>query len=156
MSSGPLMIKDAVYQMIHRHPVLSVEAIAEQLGIAPSYLYRAATPDPEMAGPNASGVRFPLKLAVPLTKITGNFLLLDTMERLCNRVAVTIPESTTSISDLQNTAITAAAEFGDVMRSLQESLADNHISKGERRAIVKEGWQAIQAIVELIVKLEGE
>ena len=155
MNDGPMMVKDAVYIMIHRHPSLSVEAIAEQLGMATSYLYRAATPDPDMAGPDASGVRFPLKLAVPLTKITGNFLLLDTMEQLCGRVAVPIPQpSGLSIADLQSGAIKAAAEFGDVMQEIHISMKDNSISAQECKRITDECWQAIQSIMELIVKCD--
>ena len=49
-----------IYRTIHHHDNLSVEAIAEELNMAPSYLARAALPDADMAGANASGVRFPL------------------------------------------------------------------------------------------------
>ncbi len=60
-------LKEALHNTIHRHPKLSVEAIAEQIGMTTIYLYRAALPDSDTDGPCASGMRFPLKQVVPLT-----------------------------------------------------------------------------------------
>ena len=152
MNEVPGTIKDALHNTIHRHDSLTVEAIAEQLNMTPSYLYRAALPDPDTDGPNASGVRFPLKQLVPLIKVTGDYQVLDTIEQLLGRVAVPVAlNSSVTIKELQVSAINAASEFGEVMKEINDSIKDNKITDDERERIEKESWQAIQAIMQVIM-----
>lgn len=143
-------LKQALYKTIHHHPRLSVEAIAEELNMAPSYLARAALPDQDMSD-TGSGVRFPLKQLVPLIRTTNDYQVLDYIENSLGRVAVEIPcDCDTCFPILRDSALTAAAEFGDLMQEITRSCEDGKISTDEKERIVKEGWEAVQAIVKVI------
>ena len=152
MNEVPGTLKDALHSTIHRHDSLTVEAIAEQLNMTPSYLYRAALPDPDTDGPNASGVRFPLKQLVPLIRVTGDYQVLDQVEFTLGRVAIPIPKPGTMTSkDIQANALDAVVQFGELMKELQSSLNDDgKISSREQKRIDKEGREAIQAITLLL------
>lgn len=149
-------LKEALYNTIHHHPTLSVEAIAEELGMAASYLYRSATPDPDTDGPNASGVRFPAKQLVPLIRVTSDYQTLDYMERALGRVAVVIPspDNTDLSKELCRCALKAGAEFGQLMQAVEGAMDDGVVSEAERTRIAKEGWEAIQAIMAVVAKCE--
>jgi len=147
-------LKQALYNTIHHHHSLSVEAIAEELNMSPSYLARAALPDTDMDEINGTGVRFPLKQLIPLIRTTGDFQSLDFIENTLDRVAIDIPESVASLKSLQNDAVRAAAEFGDLMTEISYSCDDNTITAEESERICKEGWEAITAIMRIIVSCE--
>jgi hypothetical protein len=147
-------LKDALHQTIHRHPKLSVAAIAEEIGMAESYLYRAALPDPDTDGPDASGVRFPLKKLVPLIRATKNFITLDYMERQLGRVAIPLPETPESLNDLHAKVTAAISEFSDVMKKYASSIADGKISHKEAEELECEAYEAIQAIHALVLAVK--
>jgi hypothetical protein len=149
-------LKDALYNTIHRHPRLTVEQIAEQLDMSSSYLYRSCLPDLDTDGPNASGVRFMLKKLVPLIRVTGDMQVMDLMERELGRVAVHIPPATPEqpSKDLERQALNAAKEFGELMQEVYESTKDQELQPDEKKRIVKEGYEAIQAIMALIIRSE--
>ena len=78
-------LKTTLHFTIHGSK-LSVEQIADELGISTSYLYRACL-DGE------SGCRFPLDLLLPLMKATGDHSILDHLNSRCDRVTVSLPRS---------------------------------------------------------------
>lgn len=147
-------LKDALHQTIHRHPKLSVAAIAEEIGMAESYLYRAALPDPDTDGPDASGVRFPLKKLVALIRSTNNFIVLDYMERQLGRVAIPLPDTPESLSDLHTKVTAAISEFSDVLKKYTSSIADGKVSAGEAEDLECEAYEAIQAIHSLVLAIK--
>ncbi len=148
-------LKEAVRNTIHNHHSLTVEAIAEELGMSPNSLYRWCLPDQDEK--NGTGARFPLKKLAPLVRVTGDFQILDYLENSLGRVAFDIPKKTClSLKDVQNLAINAAAEFGDLMTEVAEDYKDDNLTKAEKRAIIKEGWEAITAIVRLISRVEDK
>lgn len=157
MTSEARTLKDALYHMIHRHPTKSLEAIAEEIGMARSYLTRAALPDPDIDDRETSGVRFPLKKLIPLTRATGDYAALDYIERALDRVAVPVPQvSSGDCAELSDHAIKAAAEFGDLMREAHAALADGKITRYEREVIAREGYEAVQAIMMVVLACGGE
>lgn len=144
-------LKQALHDTLHRHPTLSVEAIAEELDMSASYLYRAATPDPDTDGESASGVRYPLKQVVPLTRITGDYQVMDLLEYQLGRVAIPIPRNDTQPPELtQVNALKAVVKFGELMKEIQESLLDHKITEDEQARIDKGGMMAIQSIMLLL------
>lgn len=144
-------LKQAIYDTIHHHETLSVAAIAEQIDMAPSYLYRAATLDPDTEGPEVSGVRFPLKYLMPLVRVTGDFQILDLIEFSLGRVAIPIPKpEKTNTSDLQTKALNAVIEFGDFIKAVTLSIQDGTITCDEQQKLEREGNEAIQAIMILL------
>ncbi len=143
-------LKEALHDTIHRHPTLSVEAIAEELNMTASYLNRAALPDKDTEGDQASGVRFPLKQLVPLIRATGDYSTLDFIERKLGRVAFELPKDITA-STLPMDSIKAAAEFGELMGAIEQSVKDGQLSRAEKERIEKEGWEAVRAIIRILV-----
>jgi len=144
-------LKEALYDTIHHHHSLTVEAIAEQLDMPKSYLYRAALPDMDTDGENASGVRFPLKQLVPLIRTTNDYQVLDLIEFTLGRVAITIPnKNSTTVRDVQDNALSAMVEFGELIKEIQLAIADGNISDKEQERIERDGREAIQAIMLLI------
>ena len=144
-------MKQCLYDTIHHHPKLSIESIAEQLDMAPSYLYRAALPDMDMDGEKASGVRFPLKQIVPLIRITQDYQVLDHIEFTLGRVAVPLPPAEKKpVAEVNAAALNAVVKFGELIKEIQASLADGKITDEEQEDIDKEGRKAIQAIVVLL------
>lgn len=155
MSNEARSLKDALYKTIHNCK-LPIEALAEEVGMAASYLYRSALPDPDTDGTDASGVRFPLKKVIPLIRATGDFQVMDYLERTLGRVAVVVKaDGEKSTAALANQAIFAAAEFGDLMREINHSLGDGKLTQDERDRIQVEGWEAVIAIVQLLKSCEG-
>ncbi|SDP29161.1 phage regulatory CII family protein [Desulforhopalus singaporensis] len=143
-------LKEALYDTIH-HSRIPPKAIAEQLDMALSYLYRAATEDPDMGNESATGVRFPAKQIVPLVRITGDYQVMDLMEFQLGRVAIPIPESgSLTIEDIRAQAMRATIEYGELIKKLEESIADGVVTDKEQQQIEKEGMDAVKAIMLLI------
>ncbi len=143
-------LKDAIYETIH-HSDISIGQLAERLDMGESYLYRAALPDPDTDGPNASGVRFPLKKVIPLCRITGDYQVLDVMEHQVGRVAIPLPKPDGySKKEIQTKALEAAVEFGELIKEVTSSVEDGTITEKEQQRIDKEGREAIQAICLLL------
>jgi hypothetical protein len=78
-------LKTTLHFTIHGSK-LSVEQIADELGISTSYLYRSCLE-------GDSGCRFPLDLLLPLMKATGDYTILDHLNSRCDRVTVSLPRS---------------------------------------------------------------
>jgi hypothetical protein len=76
-------LKAALHRTVHESEK-SVEQLAFECRISPSYLYRACLE-------GESGCRFPLELTVPLMKATGDFRLLEFLNGACDRTAVKLP-----------------------------------------------------------------
>jgi len=143
-------LKQELYKTIHRDD-LSVEEIAERIGMAPGYLYRAVLPDLEESGEKSSGVAFPLKRLISLILVTKDFRVLDHIERAVGRVAIPVKkEGCGDLEGLYRESLAATAEFGDLVRKVHAATADERISLPEKEAIGRQGWQAIQAIVSVI------
>ncbi len=144
-------MKECLYDTLHHHDTLSIEAIAEELDMTKSYLYRTALPDMDMDGEKATGVRFPLKQLVPLVRVTGDYQVLDQLEWSLGRVAITIPRhDKRSVSDTQKTALDATVRFGNLIKEIQQSLDDGVINSAEQQRIDKAGRKLIQEVVSLL------
>jgi len=149
-------LKEALYNTVHYHPQLSVEAIAEELEMSTSYLYRAVAPDKFTDGEKATGVNFPSTKVVPLIRLTQDFQSLDFIEHTLGRVAVTIPifNKEDLSKEICRCAMKAGAEFGDLMREVEAAMDDGTVSDSERSRISKEGWEAIRAIMAVLARCE--
>ncbi len=144
-------LKEAFYDTIHHHPLLSVQAIAEELGMGVSYLYNSCKPDSDTDGETATGVRFPAKQIVPLCRVTDNNLILDVMEWQRGRVAIKLPDMEgKDPGEIRSSALKAVVEFGNLMNALEEALEDGVITEKEKQRINKEGREVIQAVLALL------
>lgn len=147
-------LKECLYDTIHRNRK-PLKAIAEEIGMAESYLTRAALPDQDESD-TGTGCRFPLKRLIPLIRATGDFQVLDFIERSLGRVAVPLPDPAKSYRDIYCMSLKSVKEFGELMGVLEQSLEDGSLTKNETERIVREGHEAIQAIVNLLSVVENK
>lgn len=143
-------LKDAIYKMIHQHPSKSLEAIAEEIGMAPSYLNRAALPDPDIDDRETSGVRFPLKKLIPLTRATDDFSALDYIEQALGRAAFAMPVPGASLRCLHSHLVRSVSEFGDLLTKFEEIICDERITGDEAGDFEREAYEAIREIVAFV------
>lgn len=147
-------LRDSLYNTIHRNKK-PLKHIAEEIGISENYLTRAALPDPE-EGEAGSGCRFPLKKLVPLIRATGDYSVLDVIEHSLGRFGVLLPPAAvTPTADICRLTMKSVSEFGVLVAEIEKSLTDNKVSKKEREKIVREGYQAVEAILSMVAACKG-
>jgi hypothetical protein len=148
-------LKDCLYKTIHRNKK-PLKAIAEEIEMAESYLTRSALPDLDECE-TGTGCRFPLKKLIPLVHATGDFSVLDFIERSLGRVAVKLPSAKVgALRDVCRLSLRAVSEFGELMQEVEKSLADNIIKPDEMERIREEGYQAIEALLTLVHAMEKQ
>lgn len=150
-----MTLKDRLYETIHRSNK-PLKAIAEEIGMSENYLARAALPDLEESD-TGSGCRFPLKKLIPLVRSTGDFGVLDFVERSLGRVAVKLPDvKGGSLRDICRLSLRAVSEFGDMMREVEKSVADQVVTADEMARVREEGYHTIEAVLTLINAMESK
>jgi len=82
-------LKKVLYETVHRRTGKTVDALADELGISPNYLYRACLPIDE----TGSGCRFPLELLIPLMNATGDYSMLRHLAHRTGHVVSRVPRS---------------------------------------------------------------
>lgn len=147
-----MTLKDCLYQTLHRNQK-PLKLIAEEIGMSENYLYRSCLPEPEESE-IGTGCRFPLKKLVSLVRCTGDFSVLDFIEQSLGRAAFPLPTSSCTLSDLYRLAMVSVREFGQFMAEMEADLVDGKITAAESARIRKEGYEAVQAIVNLLQNLE--
>jgi hypothetical protein len=148
-----MTLKDCLYRTLHQNHK-PLKAIAEELSMSVSYLTRTALPDQEESD-TGSGCNFPLKKLIPLVHATGDFTVLDFIEQSLGRMSVVLPDPSANISDICRLTMTSVREFGHMMSEIESGIADGKITERERERILKEGHEAIQAIMNLIYTLKA-
>lgn len=141
-------MKDHLYETIHRNKK-PLKQIAEEIDMAASYLTRSAVPDTDESE-TGSGCRFPLKKLVPLIQSTGDFQVLDHIEHSLGRVAFKIPKAAGDLTDIVRSTMASVKEFGHLMAEIEAGIEDNKLTDDEKEKILKEAFDAMQAIVALM------
>lgn len=103
---------------------LTVDAIADRMGVRASHLRKALSAYDETHPLNAGKV-------VALTHATRNLALVRYFAEACGCVLIELPKVTTEHADVMAHAGEAAREFGDVMAEAGKSLADGRVTKDE-------------------------
>ena len=147
-----MTLRECLYQTIHRNGK-PLKAIAEEIGMSESYLSRSALPDMEDSE-TGTGCRFPLKKLIPLIHSTDDYSVIDSIEHSLGRGATRLPKASNDPSDVCRLTMQSVKEFGQLMSEVEASMADGKISQKERSRIRKEGYEAVQAIVNLIKSIE--
>lgn len=144
-----MTLKDNLYRTIHQNKK-SLKAIAEEIGMSENYLYRSALPDTDESD-TGTGCRFPINKMIPLIRSTDDFSVLDYIERNLGRVAIAIPPKRQKpLSDMCRSTVRATAAFGELVSTIEKSLADGTMEKSECDLIQDEGYKAIQTILALM------
>ena len=102
-------LKKVLYNTVHRRTGKTVEALADELGISPSYLYRACLP----TDGNGSGCRFPLELLIPLMNATGDHSVLKHLAHRTGHAVYRVPRG----------RLRSAADLNDHQRALADYFA---------------------------------
>lgn len=147
-------LRDALYDTIHRGKK-PLKLIAEEIGVSENYLTRAALPDAEDSD-TGTGCRFPLKKLIPLIRATNDYTVLDAIEHSLGRFGVLLPPPDgTPSADICRLTMKSMAEFGDLVANVEHSLKDGRISHRDREQILKEGNEAVKAILSLMAACKG-
>ena len=148
-------IKECLYDTIHRNKK-PLKLIAEEIGISESYLTRSALPDTEESD-TGTGCRFPLKKLVPLIRATGDYSVLDNIEHNLGRFGVALPPPVAAPpADVCLQTMKAVADFGDLVRTVYQAIADNKIKPNERDQILGGGYKTVQSILVLMSACKGK
>lgn len=148
-------LRESLYNTIHRSKK-PLKVIAEEIGISENYLTRAALPDQEDSD-TGTGCRFPLKKLIPLIRATNDYSVLDHIEHSLGRFGVLLPpQSGTLTADVYRLAMKSVTEFGKLMSHVELATADHKIKPAERENILREGYEAVQAIMSLMVACKGK
>jgi hypothetical protein len=141
-------LKDTIHRTVHGNKK-SARAIAEELAMNYGILIRCSLPDPEESD-TGSGCSFPLKRLIPLIRCTNDYQILDYIEDALGRVAIPIPKEEITVAGCCRLTMHSVAEFGQLVAEMEKACADRRITDIERERILKEGYEAIQAIVHLL------
>ncbi len=117
-------ISEALHDTFHRskkHP----QEIADELGVSYNYLARAVLD-------GASGCNFPLRLLIPLMKITGDYTVLKRMANMCGFLLVRPPRGVKKVVDLQKDLNKYQKGFNAIMTSLIEFIEKPTYEEGQR------------------------
>lgn len=142
----PRTFAEAVDCALH-HSALPLADIAEQISVNPGYLRTAASQYDETHQLQA-------RLIVPITRATGNFALLDYLERSVGRVAIRLPEADTGDGNLFEQGARLAKEMGDTFEAVRAALADGRVTAEELDRIAREMHEMHQAaaVLEAMVR----
>ena len=147
-----MTLRECLYNTIHRNRK-PLKLIAEEINMSENYLTRSALPDQEESE-IGTGCRFPLKRLIPLVRSTGDFSVPDFIEQSLGRVAFKLPAPDSDIRDVCRLSMITVKEFGHLMSEMEADMADGILDKKEKARITKEGYEAMQAIVNLLKSLE--
>jgi hypothetical protein len=124
-------------QPTRSHGTWSVPQLAERLGIAPVTLYQYG---------EADNRRLPAEFVAPLTRITGDTLLIEYLCRECGGMFVGIPANPVKPTD----AAKVIREFGEFIETWGDAFEDGRLSRSQFDEIARQGRDAIESVRGLV------
>lgn len=126
---------------------LPAKAVAELI----SCDYSTLMADVGERGNHKAGV----ELLLPVMDVTGSCLPLDVMAEAMDGFFVRLPPvAEGDCSEMTAQCLASVREFGNLMASVADALADGRISEDERRTISEKGYRAQTAILALLRLVE--
>ena len=144
---GNRTLKEAIYDTLH-HSAKPLKAIADEINLAQSTVTRWGLPDDD---PDASGSPMPLRYLLGLTRITGNFAIIEYLCATLGGVFVKIPSG--EEGDDVKTTLKAIKEAGAWVELSARTMLDGTISDDELAKLVKKGT-CLQALIEQLKIIE--
>lgn len=126
---------------------LPAKAVAELI----SCDYSTLLADVGERGNHKTGV----ELLLPIMDVTGSCLPLDVMAEAMDGFFVRMPSvAEGDCGEMTAQCLASVREFGNLMASVADALADGRISEDERRTISEKGYRAQTAILALLRLVE--
>jgi len=122
---------------------LTIPRIASRIGRDENYLRKACSQYDDT---------HPLRgdLIVALTTATHNYAIVDYIARQTGCAVFHLPSvSDDHHADIMGHAATAVGDFGDVLKHVQEAIADGHVTPEEAERLVIEASELIATLVKL-------
>jgi hypothetical protein len=94
-------------------------------------------------------------LVLPLMEITGSDAALHFLAREMGGAFVRLPQAAPGAEPVQRQCLIAVREFGELVGRTAQALADDRLTAQERREILREGHEAVTAIMALLRQVEG-
>lgn len=141
---------EAFHRVVYEFPE-GVKALAELMGRRPGVLYNKADADAE------SHHQPTLRDVIDVTRESGDTRILESLDRMFNRVGVQLPTGAQVLSDeaLLELLCRVGSEHGDMHRALQKALEDGKFADWEVQAVRQEALDLIAAVVTFMHRLEG-
>lgn len=121
---------------------LSAEAVADVLGKKYKTLLSELS--------RHDGHKPDMDLLIPIIRVTGSDAPLKALARECGCVFIRLPEITSSDRPLLLGMAESVREFGNLIEALGDALRDGVISRVEADRIVREGYEALEAIMKVL------
>ncbi|MGE4539054.1 MAG: phage regulatory CII family protein [Desulfovibrio sp.] len=142
-------ISPILHALVKRAPSgLGAQTVANMLG------WRYATMMSELSG--QPGHKCDVNKLLPVMDITGSDEPMHFLAREMGGVFIRLPTIEEGDNPVQQQCLIAVKEFGELIAACAEALADNTIEPDERARILKEGHEAVTAIMALLTKVETD
>lgn len=125
------------------------KAVAEEVGKPYHVLMQELNPD-------VATHKFGCELLIPLMAATDSDAPMHYLARKRGGVFVKLPCAILGPRPLQEKAMRACKEFGDLMGELGERLADGVLCEQDKRALAASGQEAVTALVVLLRRIRAE
>lgn len=125
-----ITLADALYALIH-HSNVPAKAQAEALGVSYSRLVNTALE-------SAETFHHHTRWLIPQTKLTGNYVALDYIERSLGRIAFDLPKIRGGCTALATDLMRATRELGQMAGALETAIADGCMSREEAARCAQE------------------
>lgn len=137
-------LQEAFYKTVHKGKV-PLKVIAAEFGKTINYYTKVGLPLDQ------GGCTYAVQRLNKLIRISGVYDVLDTLEKHVGRVGVPLPPlAGTSTADVCRLTMASVREFGHLVSEVERAISDNRIKPSERERIMKEGYEAVQAILSLM------
>lgn len=142
-------LASVVHQAVKRAPNgLPVHTIADLLGKPYATLMSELSGQP--------GHKLGADLVLPLMEIAGSDAPLHFLCREMGGVFLKLPVVQAGGDPVQQKCLESVREFGEMIGSVAEALADGRLTGEERKRIRQEGHEAVTAIMALLQTVEGK
>lgn len=140
-----LTLKDVLHLVVHESKI-PARQLAEELGLSYSMLMNCANPELPEFNIRAQKI-------IPLTKLTGDYRLIDFIEGAVGRVAFSLPEIPAKDVKLDKLIAESVKEFGDVLQEVGSALSDGRIDRIELKRCEKEILDQVRKVMSLLEAL---
>lgn len=143
-------LQQAFYDTVH-HGKIPLKDIAAECGESINYYTRVGLPL------NQGGCYYQVQKLTKLINLAGRYDILDVLERSVGRIGVPLPSPEgASKNDIFRLALQSTKEFGELIDEVNRAMEDNVIKSSERKRIMKEGFESVQAILTLMEACKEE